>query len=591
MGFIPSLLYKKGKFMRRYKTLDEHYVYKIKKDNVDYFLGDRENYQKSIDALKKNVADLRFDSIIIIFGLDTGEYLKDLYKLMSDKNKIVIFEPNKEVFLKNKKISNEKVALLFFEENKIKNQLYSFINASNFNNLFVHAFGSYREIYDKEYDFFIETLDCTFYTASSCVNIANRFREVFIKNLICNLNIINQSTAINYLEEKNKDVPAFIVSAGPSLEKNIKDMVKNKELVEKSIVVAGSRTLKALLENGIKPDLLVSIDPIDDNYEMMKEYLDCDTPLFFYEYSNRKILDNYKGEKFYLSTLLSKIVEELNTLKGAYLGGSVAHTCVDIARTLGCNPIILVGQDLAYTYDQHHSKSATFKIDDKVNHMATTIVKDVYGNDVNTSATLNHFREKLEEYIESDTRVNGTKYINASYGADIMGASHLGLTEVFKLNMFYNTKERFEASRDITIDSEAVINSILDYIDFSTCKAEDGKQLCMELSQCDENKSLVDIDDNDEELQKFLKVIEIVNNFEASPENTFLGGYFNKFRFDIKQLKFNMYAKDYARLTSNLKYQSQCFLVYFKEMKKMLKEVQQLIIETVTKSNESHNIK
>jgi len=577
--------------MRRYKTLDGHYVYKIKKDNVDYFLGDRENYQKSIDALKKNVADLRFDSIIIIFGFDTGEYLKDLYKLMCDKNKVVIFEPNKEIFLKNKKISNEKVALIFFEEDKIKNQLYSFINATNFNNLFVHAFGSYREIYEKEYDFFIETLDCTFHTASSSITISNRFREVFIKNLICNLSIINQSTAINCFEEKNKNVPAFIVSAGPSLEKNIKDMVENKELVEKSIVVAGSRTLKALLGNGIKPDLLVSIDPIDDNYEMMKEYLDCDTPLVFYEYSNRKILNDYKGEKIYLSTLLSKIIEELNTLRGTYLGGSVAHTCVDIARTLGCNPIILVGQDLAYTYDQHHSKLATFEIDDKVNQIATTIVKDVYGNDVNTSATLNQFRKKLEEYVERDTKVNGTKYINASYGAAIIGVEHLELNKVFKLNIFCNIKEGFEASKDINIDSEAVINSILNYIDVSTCKATDGKKLCIELSQCDENKSLVDIDENDEELQKFLEVLEIVNNFEASPENTFLGGYFNKFIFDIKQLKFNMYAKDYASLTSNLKYQSQCFLVYFKEMKKMLEEVQYLIIETVTKSNESHNIK
>ena len=125
--------------MRRYKTLDGHYVSKIKKDNVDYFLADRENYQKSIDDLIKNVSDLKFDSIIIIFGLDTGEYLKNLYKLMCDKNKVVIFEPNKEVYLKNKKISNEKVALVFFEEDKIKSQLYSFIDSSSFNNLYVHA--------------------------------------------------------------------------------------------------------------------------------------------------------------------------------------------------------------------------------------------------------------------------------------------------------------------------------------------------------------------------------------------------------------------------------------------------------------------
>lgn len=577
--------------MRRYKTLDGHYVYKIKKDNVDYFLGDRENYQKHIDDLIKNVDDLRFDSIIIMFGLDTGEYLKDLYNLMCDKNKIVIFEPNKEIFLKHKKISSEKVALVLYEEDKIKNQLYSFINASNFNNLYVYAFGNYGEIYKKEYDFFIETLDCTFHSASSSISISNRFREVFMRNLICNLKIINKSTSINHFEGKNKNLPAFIVSAGPSLEKNLEDMVRNKELVEKSIVVSGSRTLKALLENGIKPDLLVSIDPIDDNYEMVKEHLDCDTPLVFYEYSNRKILNDYRGEKIYLSTLLSKILEELNTLRGTYLGGSVAHTSVDIARVLGCNPIILIGQDFAYTYDLHHSKSATFKIDDKVNHRAQTSVKDVYGNDVKTNATLIQFRKKLEEYIERDIKVNGVKYINASYGADIMGSKHLELNEVFKLNIFDNDKIGFKAFRDIKIDSEAIINNVLNSIDFFTGEAEDGEKLCIQLCQCDENKSLVDVDKDDEELKKFLEVLEIVNNFESSQQNTFFGGYFNKFIFDIKQLKFNMFAKDYNRLTSNLKYQSQCFLVYFEEMKKMLKEVQHLITETVTQYNESHNIK
>lgn len=577
--------------MRRYKTLDGHYVYKIKKDNSDYFLGDRENYQKHIDDLMKNVDDLRFDSIIIMFGLDTGEYLKDLYNLMCVKNKVVIFEPNKEIFLKHKKISNEKVALVFYEEDKIKYQLYSFINSSNFNNLYVHPFGNYNEIYKKEYDFFIETLDCAFHSASSSISISNRFREVFIRNLVCNLRIINKSTSINHFEGRNKNVPAFIVSAGPSLEKNLEDMVRNNVLVEKSIVVAGSRTLKALLESGIKPDLLVSIDPIDDNYEMMKEYLDCDTPLVFYEYSNRKILNDYKGEKIYLSTLLSKILEELNTLRGTYLGGSVAHTSVDVARVLGCNPIILIGQDLAYTYHQHHSKSATFRIDDKVNHRAQTNVKDVYGNNVKTNATLIQFRKKLEEYIERDIKINGTKYINSSYGADIMGTEHLELNEVFKLNIFDNSKVSFIACRDIKIDSESIINNVLDSIDFFIGEAEDGEKLCMELCQCDENKSLVDVDKDDEELKKFLEVLEIVNNFESSQQNTFLGGYFTKFIFDIKQLKFNMYAKDYNRLTSNLKYQSQCFLVYYEEMKKMLKEVQQLIIETVTQYNESHNIK
>ena len=192
--------------------------------------------------------------------------------------------------------------------------------------------------------------------------LSNRFGEVFIRNLIWNLDIINKSTSIDKIKGKYKDVPAIIVSAGPSLEENIKAMVRNKEALKNYLVVAGSRTLKALIENGIKPDIIVTIDPVDENYEMISEYINSDIPLAFYEYSNRKILSEYKGEKIYLSSILSKVVGELNTLKSIYLGGSVAHTAVDVARTLACNPIIFAGQDLAYTYEKHHAKEATFQL-------------------------------------------------------------------------------------------------------------------------------------------------------------------------------------------------------------------------------------
>jgi len=568
--------------MQKFKTLDGYHVYNIEKEKFNYYLADKENYKNDIQSLLNNVSDIKFDSLIILFGIDTGEYLDELYSILCKKNKVLVFEPNEEVFNENKnKIHNNNVKLVLYDKANIRETLYSVINSSNFNNLYVHAFGNYAQVYKEEYETFIENLDCTYYTASSSISVANRFKEIFIKNLIGNLKALKNSTPLNAYEKINKDIPAIIVSAGPSLDKNLAEMVKHKDELKKYFIIAGSRTLKAIIKNGIKPDMVVSIDPIDANYDMMKDYLEEDVPLAFYEYSNRYLVRDYKGEKIYLSALLSKTIEELNDIRAAYSGGSVAHTCIDIANIMGCSPIILVGQDLAFTYDKHHSDSAIFDSDKINNYQASLSVENIFGEKIRTNVTLNHFRLKMEEYINFHSKVNNVEFINASYGADIKGAPHKELSNVFKIYNSENRKKNYVVDKPIEIDAEAISHDVLDYVEEYIAKANQGEKLCKDLLLEETDKSLIDIDENDEEFQKFLYVIEIVNSFESSPKRFYLGGYFNKFLFNVKEEIFNMSAKNYDSLTSNLRYQSKCFLAYFEKMKNFLEEVKSLLLETL----------
>ena len=168
--------------MQKIETLDGYHVYYIRKGKKYNYLADRDNYKKDINALLKTVDDIKFDSLIIIFGIDTGEYLEDLYKLLCSKNRILIFEPNKEIFDENQNnINSDNVKLVFYDGNSVKSKLYSIINITNFNNLYVHAFGNYSSVYREEYETFMENLECVYYTACSSISIANRFREVFIR--------------------------------------------------------------------------------------------------------------------------------------------------------------------------------------------------------------------------------------------------------------------------------------------------------------------------------------------------------------------------------------------------------------------------
>lgn len=569
--------------MQKIETLDGYHVYNIEKEKKIYYLADKNNYKQYIESLLNTVDDIKFDSLIIIFGIDTGEYLNDLYNVLCKRNKVLIFEPNEEIFNANKdKIENNNVRLVLYDKSNVREILYSVINSTNFNNLYVHAFGNYAQVYKEEYETFIENLDCTYYTACSSISVANNFKEVFIKNLIGNLKALKNSTPLNAYERINKDIPAIIISAGPSLDKNLAEMVKHKDELKKYFIIAGSRTLGAMMKNGIKPDMVVSIDPVDANYDMMKDYLEQDIPLAFYEYSNRYLVREYKGEKIYLSALLSRLIEELYSLKGTYSGGSVAHTCVDIANIMGCSPIILVGQDLAFTYDKHHSDFAIFDIDKINNYEPNLTVENIFGEEIRTNVTLNHFRVKMEEYINFQSKVNNVEFINASYGAEIKGAPHKELSEVFKIYKSDNRKKNCVVDKYIQIDAESIAHDILDYVEEYIAKANEGEKLCRDLLLEEIDKSLIDIDKDDEELQKFLYVMEIVNIFESSSKRFYLEGYFNKFLFDIKEEIFNMSAKDYDSLTSNLRYQSKCFLAYFEKMKNFLEEVKSLLLETLT---------
>ena len=62
---------------------------------------------------------------------------------------------------------------------------------------------------------------------------------------------------MNKFYDMNKDVPAIIVSAGPSLDKNLAEMINYKDKLKDYFIIAGNRTLKTLINNNIKPDLLL----------------------------------------------------------------------------------------------------------------------------------------------------------------------------------------------------------------------------------------------------------------------------------------------------------------------------------------------
>ena len=93
-----------------------------------------------------------------------------------------------------------------------------------------------------------------------------------------------------------------------------------------------------------------------------------------------------------------------------FQGGSVAHACVDFARVLGCNTIIFIGQDLAYTDDKTHANNSKSGFENNLFTDETNVyVKGVKSETVKTSSQFNIFRTRLEMMINL---YNNIKFIS-----------------------------------------------------------------------------------------------------------------------------------------------------------------------------------
>lgn len=151
------------------------------------------------------------------------------------------------------------------------------------------------------------------------------------------------------LKDKHKGTPAIIVSAGPSLRKN-KHLIK--DAAGKAVIVAVQTTLQPLLELGVEPNYVTSLDyheictrffeklPPTLRTELVAEPK-ATTAIFGMNPGPLSLLGNDFAESLLREMKLGKT--KLPS------GATVAHLAYYLAEHLGCDPIIFVGQDLGFS--------------------------------------------------------------------------------------------------------------------------------------------------------------------------------------------------------------------------------------------------
>ncbi|MCI9060537.1 MAG: motility associated factor glycosyltransferase family protein [Lachnospiraceae bacterium] len=378
---------------------------------------------------------------VLILGMGNIHYLEELMAQTDESVIVMLYEPLFSVFEKQlervdfEKIFGRRTVALIVEginEGGMEGIVRTLLQGDKIPLMKYFVLPNYVELCREQVNHFLELL--VKITENYYMGIGTKmfFSPYQAENFYHNVQYIRTGyKAFQLFRAIPDDIPAFVVSAGPSLNKNIKELKRAKN---KSFIIAVDTAVKPLLREGIVPDMFATLDGLKP-LELVKTEQARNLPLLTMVTAANAILDYHTGKKFFYDEGYEYVRKmfEMNgkKLEGFPTGGSVATLAFSLTCHLGFRKIIFVGQDLAYTDNKSHA-DGTFQ--DAMPEEDTEEFIKVPGNyetEVPTLKNLDSYRKWFGEYIEWWTRGHKTVFINATEGgARIEGTELMTLSEV-----------------------------------------------------------------------------------------------------------------------------------------------------------------
>ena len=254
-------------------------------------------------------------------------------------------------------------------------------------------------------------------------------------NSLDNLISLFKGVSLGELKGRFNGYPAVCVASGPSLSK---DLEKLKKINNKALILACDSAVKPLLDAGVTPHMVFVVDHDKFDFEKIRNYVDQlrDTILFFFTEANPDSVKGYLGTKRVGITASSSLINHwlgpaLNL--NCQLNGTVtsnADAAILTAASLGADPIILMGMDLAYSGGQDHAGEALVR--NKLDLDKMTLVEGIRGYPVYSSYAMVTGKVMLERQIAE----SGKRFIDSSIdGAWIKGAEIKAFDEILETEL------------------------------------------------------------------------------------------------------------------------------------------------------------
>jgi hypothetical protein len=242
-----------------------------------------------------------------------------------------------------------------------------------------------------------------------------------VERLQASLELVQGDRDVAELFGWRKGQEVFVIATGPSLEQHFETLLAIRNQAERPLFICVDTAYRPLIDHGIRPDVVVSIDqrisarhlPYEGTTDIILAYMPMVDPL---------VLEAWQGPR-YASYSASPIYQQMRRQqpKGElYVGGSVIHPAVDLAVKMGAAQITLFGADFAFPNDKTHAGWNDGDLGPQLG-AAKHWVLDGNGQRIKTQLNFRSYLCELERFIAGHPQV---RFYNSSRaGAMIAGTA------------------------------------------------------------------------------------------------------------------------------------------------------------------------
>jgi hypothetical protein len=317
--------------------------------------GDREMADRQVvdfhiaEFLKDGAPDLVF-----FFGYGDGRYAAALREKTSAP--VIVYEPRPEVFA----ASGNGTSAPPMDVTVVDTLAALRVHAADRANLLsgrmiAGAIPAWRDAHPEAFTRFVEAVSQTRVDAQIRSVTADRSATIWLKHLAANLPQVAAMPSLDLLTDRFAGWPGILVGAGPSLDRNLEVL---RQAQDQALICAVSTVLPALARAGIVPHLVAVIEGNDlsDHFAGVP-HLDRMT-LLPCPHSHPSHFAVPVGSRLAIAPLGMVAGDWMQRAWGRrqlQSGGTVACTGFAALHRLGCDPLVLVGMDLALTEGRTHA--------------------------------------------------------------------------------------------------------------------------------------------------------------------------------------------------------------------------------------------
>jgi hypothetical protein len=311
-------------------------------------------------------------SACLVEGFGLGYFVEAILKLRQNIP-LILVEPSPERFLKalesrdlESVLSSPRVSLLLGNNSESIRYLLPGLPKGSIQ-IFKH-----RALYELDIEYYTEIDSIVKHFISRReVNTAtlNKFGELWVRNLIANLDNLPQAGDVGELSGLFADLPVLLLAAGPSLNNIIPYL---EQLQKKFIIVAVDTSAAVLMNAGCIPDFTVVVDPQYWNTRHLDRVDLSGTILISESSTHPGIFRKNHSKIFFCGSLfpLGIFMEKYGGQKKKLAaGGSVATSAWDFCRLISRGHLYCGGLDLGFPENKTHFHGSFFE--EKV-HIQTT---------------------------------------------------------------------------------------------------------------------------------------------------------------------------------------------------------------------------